>query len=366
MTKSPINFGPLIGFALLLSPVCQAQNETDASAAAAAYRAGYNLILDRDWSGALAKFGELVEQHGRSDWVDDAEFWRCYARDELGEAPDQVFACYENHLANYRRSEWNDDARRAMVRLARRLDREGRSGYKDRVREFGRSDDDNQMLRVLIALAEIGDERSLDIILERLDATTDEHLRARIADVLEDIESPRATAKLEQLIQSDPSEKVRRQALHALSHHKDAALPTLLAVYRDPQQNSRMRAEALDYLAELEPADLMTILREAARGADQQVALRAIDEISDREDRESLDILIELLGAVPDQRRRIAIVDEIEDYDIADAANALLEVAKSDPDPRVRRAATDALGDMESVAAREALIELLRTLNEDE
>ncbi|MEM9529814.1 MAG: HEAT repeat domain-containing protein [Pseudomonadota bacterium] len=358
---------PLLAACTLLAAALPAAAQTDTDGPAAkAYQQGYNLVLDRQWGAALETFTQLVEQHPGSDWADDAEFWRCYARDEMGESPAEVFSCYENHLASYRRSEWSDDAKRAMVRLARQLDSQGQQEYAQRVRRFGRSDDDDRMLKVLSELGDIGDERSLEVIIQQLDATEDEHLRTRITDVLEDIELPAATEKLRQLIANDPSVKVQRQALHALSHHEaDTVLPTLRSVLDDTSRDPELRSDALEYLVELEPAGLIDLLTEAIRGTDEQIAMTAIDELADREDRQALNVLIALLGEVPHQRRRLSIVDEMEDFEMPEAATALLNVARSDPDPRVRRAATDSLGDMETPAAREALIELLQGLRDN-
>ncbi|MEM6937992.1 MAG: HEAT repeat domain-containing protein [Pseudomonadota bacterium] len=344
-----------------------ARAQSNADGAAQAYQQGYNQVLDRNWSAALATFGALVEQYPGSDWADDAEFWRCYARDELGEAPSEVFGCYDNHLASYRRSEWSDDAKRAMVRLARQLDGQGQKEYSDRVRRFGRSDDDNRMLQVLAELGEIGDERSLEVIIQHLDATTDEQLRARITDVLEDIDLPAASEKLRNLVFNDPSIKVQRTALHALTHHESASVtPTLMSVLDDQGRDPELRSDALEYLVELEPAGLIDLLTEAIRGTDDRLAMTAIDELSDREDRQALNVLVALLGEVPHQRRRLSIVDEMEDFEMPEAATALLKVAQSDPDPRVRRAATESLGDMETPAAREALIELLQGMGTEQ
>lgn len=336
-----------------------AQDGTD-EAAARAYQAGYNQVLDRNWQGALSTFSDLVKNHPSSDWADDADFWRCYSNDQLKQAPAKVFSCYENHLATYRRSEWSDDAKRALVRLSRQL--EGQGDYANRVRRYGR-EDDNRMLQVLVALGEIGDERSLAVIIENLDATKDEHLRARIVDVLEDIELPAATAKLEDLVASDPSEKVQRQALHAISHHESVASPILMRVLKDTSAVPRLRADALEYLSELEAPGMMDLLSSLVGGDDNVLAMQAIDELSDREDRQSFNILRTMLNKVPHQERRLAIVYDLEDFEFAEVPGTLLEIAKNDPDPRVREAATDSLADMDTPDAREALIELLQSLN---
>lgn len=332
--------------------------------AAQAYRQGYNLILDEDWQGAIAAFDQLIESYPASDWVDDAAFWRCYARQQLGEPAAELFDCYERLLERYPRSEWQDDARRAMVRLAQALDREGRPEYRDKVREFGQGEDADRLLAILVALGEIGDERSVGVILERLESTEDERLRARIVETLEDVESELALAKLQELLRGDPSERVRLAALVTLADHDhfDSA-PLLRGIVKDPQQPVGMRLEALDELGDDEPPGLLHFLKEVAVGDNDTLAMEAIDEIGDIESEETVQVLVEIMGRSPDYRRRIEVLDALEDLEYDSAIAALLEVARKDPDPGMRREATESLGDMETEKARDALIELLQELD---
>ncbi len=334
---------------------------------AAAYRDGYNLILDEDWSGAIAAFEKLTQQHPHSEWTDDAAFWRCYGHQQNGASAVDSFACYETILDQHEGSEWNDDVRRALVRLARQLDQEGRSEYREKVSDFGRSADSDRTLSVLVALGDIGDERSLDVILERLDATSDEHLRARIVEILEDIESPRAVEKLKILIRTDPATRVRMVAIDALGNHEDADIPQLLMqLARDPSQPEPVRMEAIDALTDFTIPGLRAFLKELALGDSDAVAMEAIDEISDDDENSeaTVQLLLEILRETAHERRRAEVLESLADVGTQSAVDALLRVAKADPDPRIRRMATEALGDMDTVAAREALIGLLKELDD--
>ncbi len=330
---------------------------------AAAYRAGYNLILDEDWPGAIAAFDTLSQQHPNSEWADDAAFWRCYGHQQQGAPAVESFACYEKVLEQHEGSEWDDDVRRALVRLARQLDQEGRSEYRDKVRDFGVDADSDRTLAILVALGDIGDERSLDVILERLDATTDEHVRARIVEILEDIESPRAVEKLKVLIRTDPAMRVRMAAIDALGDHEDVDIaPLLMQLARDPNQPDPVRMEAIDELSDIEIPGLRAFLKELALGDSDAVAMEAIDELSDDDEHseETVQLLLEILGETAHARRRAEVLDSLADVGTQSAVDGLIRVAKTDPDPRIRRIATEALGDMETVAAREALIGLLK------
>lgn len=331
------------------------------------YREGYNLILNSQWPEAAQAFENLVRNHPDSGWVDDAAFWRCYAGGQMRDSAEDTFGCYEEHIRRYPRSEWNDDAKRAMVRLAKRLDRDGNASFGQRVREFGREDDDHEMLQVLVALGEIGDERSIDVIFQRLDTTEDEHLRARIVEVLDDVESPRVEQKLIEILNGDASEMVRVAAVESLARN-DAidAMATLRQVAENTSQPSQVRSEAIDQLSEYPGPDFVAWLSRLALDADPQVAEDALDEISDVGSQAALQALSDLISQVPNAELRRDIVRELEDFESEAAVEALLKIAQSDPDPRIRRAATDSLGDMELASAREALIQLLQSMNEEE
>lgn len=333
--------------------------------AAAHYRQGYNLVLDEDWQAAVAAFDDLLARHSASEWADDAAFWRCYALQRLGRPAAEVFDCYDKILARHPDSEWTDDVRRAMVRLARQLDREGRPEYRDKVRDFGAGEDADRLLAILVALGEIGDERSVDVIFQRLDSTADEHLRARIVEVLDDVASPRVAAKLEELARRDPSPRVRIAAIEVLGDHNAIdPLPLLREILADESQPQRVRREALDAIADRRPPDLIPLLEKLALGADNALALEAIDEIGDLEGEAVLTTLTALLARAPDLRRRLEIVDSIADLEGPGAVAALAETARRDPDPRVRRAAAEELGDINTPAAREALIQLLQEIDD--
>ena len=328
---------------------------------AQAYRRGYNLILDGSWQEALAAFDILAERYPASDWLDDAAFWRCYARQRLGQPSAEIFDCYQDLLDRYPKSEWQDDARRKLVRLAQILDREGRPEYREKVRGFGDDEDADRTLAILVALGEIGDDRSVEVILDRLDSASDERMRARIVEVLEDVESQLVIERLQSLFETDPSERVRLAALEALADHDhfDSA-PLLRKIVLDPSQPIQVRLEALDELGDDEPPGLLHLLKQIALGENDELALEAIDEIGEIDGEETVRVLKEILDQTPTFERRVEVLETIEDLDAAGAVAVLFEVARSDPDPRLRREATESLGDMETEAARDALIELLR------
>ncbi|MEM7350616.1 MAG: HEAT repeat domain-containing protein [Acidobacteriota bacterium] len=363
ISKRLFGLGSTLGLLCLAATSARADNGDPARV----YRQGYDLVLDEKWQEAIVVFDKLDERYPDSEWTDDAAFWRCYAGQQRGTGAAESFACYDDVLQHHPHSEWADDIQRSLVRLAGELDRDGRPEYQDKIQHYGRGEHADRTLAVLVALGDIGDERSLDVILERLDATQDEHLRARIVEILEDFDSPRALEKLQLLIRNDPAPRVRMAAIDALGDlQPQAAAPLLLQLVRDTSQPDPVRVEALEELADIGAPNFDDLLEELALGDNDALAHEAIDVIGDhREGREAtVTRLVEILGKTAHAGRRAEVLDTLEDIPTDSAVAALVQVAKTDPDPRMRRIATESLGDMQTEAAREALIQLLQELDD--
>ena len=136
-------------FLLLWPAIGLARDDADA------YRGGYQHVLDEDWPAATSAFRDLVAKYPESDWTDDATFWLCYAEEKSGKNAEASFGCYQGFTDDYPDSEWTDDAERNLVRLARRLAQQGKPEYRDRIRDLEEDVDDEKLLTVLMALAEI-------------------------------------------------------------------------------------------------------------------------------------------------------------------------------------------------------------------
>ncbi len=344
---------------LLLGLAASAAEDTDA-AAAQAYRQGYNMILDEDWQAAIAVFDDLIKRYGRSEWADDSEFWRCYAREQLGESAARLFDCYEALLARAPHSEWADDAQRTMVRLARKLAREGAPEYQERVRGFGRDEDGDGLLAVLVALGEIGDERSVAVIFERIEATEDEFLRARIVEVLDDIDTPQVVEKLVALMRRDPSLRVRLSALEALGDHPSADAGGLLReIAADSEQPLKLRVAALDELADHDAPGLVAFLRDLALSAGHgDLAEEAVDTLGELTSAEAFAALGQIYSQAGDPELREEALEAVADYENQAAIDFLHQAALAAPGSALGRRAVRLIGGMETAAAFATLREL--------
>jgi TolA-binding protein len=96
-------------FVLVLSPVLGAANMQEKDARA--YQLAYNLILEEKWEEATKALNEFVRSYSGSNYVDDARYWQCYAKEKLGKSLEDVFICYQDFIKAYSKSKWADDAR---------------------------------------------------------------------------------------------------------------------------------------------------------------------------------------------------------------------------------------------------------------
>ena len=66
-----------------------------------AYKKAYNNILDEKWSEAIQSFEKFTRSYPKSRWVDDAEYWQCYAREQKGESLEKTFDCYQDFIKRH-------------------------------------------------------------------------------------------------------------------------------------------------------------------------------------------------------------------------------------------------------------------------
>jgi HEAT repeat protein len=340
---------------LLLPTAAFARDDADA------YRGGYQHVLDEDWPGASTAFRDLVAKYPKSDWTDDATFWLCYAEEHSGKTAEASFECYQSFTAKYPKSEWTDDAERNLVRLAGGLAQQGKPEYRDRIRGLEQHPDDEKLLPVLMALAEIGDERSLDVIFERIERTPDEQLRAAIVRVLDEAEGPaadKALRKLADLVAKDPSLRVRVAALSTLSEYDDhpETERLLREVAMDAKQPLELRVVALDRLEDFESPDLVGFLEGLAVAADDpQLAGAAIHALGEIESDASTAALRKIFAGAKTKELRGMALHAIAESEDAAAVEFLGKVAREDADPEIARFAVSQLGDFETAEALTAL-----------
>lgn len=363
----------------------------------AAYRSAYELVLDEQWKEAVDVFTSFVNQYPESSWADDAGFWRCYARERAGLDPKATFECYLELQKRWPDSEWVDDAQRAAVALARGLARKGDDTYLDRVRGWQTDDDTESTLAVLAALADVGDQASVQAILDRLGQTEDPRLRAEMVSILYDVESDAALATIVNLARNDPSPEVRVVAVDVISDYSDPAHFNLLAEIARTDSNAEVREEAVMAIAYSEDRRGLGVLEEIARGQDPHAARAAVEALGESDFPEATAALERLLAepSLADMRLDIAwaiaesdgpralsvltglaqsqdtdlaeeAIEVIGDLDHRGAVSVLSEIADTANNRRLRIAAVEALSNGDSQEALNVQLRLLRTADDSQ
>ncbi len=360
-----------------------------------AYRNAYELVLDEQWKEAVEAFTGFVNQYPDSSWADDAGFWKCYARERAGMDAKTTFECYLELQKQWPNSEWVDDAQRAAVALAREISRKGDNSYLDRVRGFQTDDDSQSILAVLAALADVGDQASVQAILDRLSQTKDARLRAEMVSILDGVESDAALTTIVDLARNDPSPKVRAVAIEVIADHSAAKHFDLLADLARNDVSAEVREAAVMAIADSEDRRGLAVLEEIARGQDPHAARAAVEAIGESgfpgattalerllKDTNLSDLRLDIAQAIAenDSPRALSIlsgmaksddlevaedaIEAIGDLEIRGAVAALSEIADSASNRRLRIAAIEALSNGESQEALNAQLRLLRTADD--
>ena len=93
------------------------QASDSSSAAGQAFRAGRDLIGERKWAAAAAKFSDFIRTYPRDKNVDAALYWLAFCLKQQGKLveADQTL---ERLKKEYPRSNWRDDARALRIEIA--------------------------------------------------------------------------------------------------------------------------------------------------------------------------------------------------------------------------------------------------------
>jgi len=194
-------------------------------------------------------------------------------------------------------------------------------------------------------------------------APGDEELRQRAIFALGQTDSPLARETLRNVaLDSSLSAEIRGAAFMWLSESGEGVLDLLREVIAtDP--DIEMRKRALFGLSQVDDPEAVNYLLDLARNdADPEIRRTAIFFLAQRDDVVSVDLLIELFDQETDPEIRTAVLFSLGQAVDSDAAiTKLIDVAKNDPDIEMRQSAVMWLGQSEDPRARQALIDIIGT-----
>lgn len=317
----------------------------------AAYRKGYEYIMEERWAEARKTLEELRKLYPQSPYVEDAAYWSAYALAQTDRR--KALSAYALFLERFPRSRYAEDATAdfAALRAA-----EGQKARTDSVAMRL-----SEVSRVLI-IQEHG-IRSLEFAVRRM------HRALRFTtsggSVTLNEGFPEAAADL------DRETRTRLETLAAVGETRgdEEAFRALRELARDPRHPPQVRSVALRSLSRFSRFDPLPVLVDAARSDSawsvQETAILSIGQVPGEREK-AMESLAKLYGQLPrpDARRRLAVIDAAASLGTSRALTFLVQVARTSPDTVLQSTAIDniAAAGRDKHRSVELLIDLYRSL----
>ncbi len=301
-----------------------------------AYKEAYSLILDQKWKEARRVFEDFLEKYSQSRYVDDARFWICYAMEQAGLSPEEVFEAYHQFIQEFADSKWLDDARADLIRLGRELAAESKKAkakYGPIIEQLEEDYDIEVTIATLDRMRDVSDEKAIKAIIKVYDRTGKSELRKKIVYALRRIDDPAAVEKLSIIARDDPDESVRREAITALRRQGGEAAVRALIALATGQEDTETRRYAVSALGR------------AVSGGGSALTIRSVELEGD------LSYVYTTEDEEKDAGKKDALVHEV--------ISVLLGLAKNDPHIKIRTESVSALSRIGTPEAQEALINIL-------
>ena len=334
--------------------------------AAAAYQRAYELVLDEEWSRASTALDDFLRQHARSDWQDDAEFWKCFVQDKQGRADEEAFGCYQDFVENHDDSRYVDDARSYMVQLGQRLARSGKREYMTIIEGMQAEGDEELKLTALDALWQMGDERALDAVLDLYDASASERFRKKIIFALSQFNTPRAAEKLKDVALQDPNPTIRKEAIFWITQRGDTdEVLALLDEIARQETSEEVQEQIVFAYSRLGRAGVPHLIRMARSHPDAEIRKNAIFWLSQTGGPDVLDFFRELLNQTDDEEVQEGLVFAFAH--VGDEGRpVLMDLARGHRSPKVRKNAIFWLSQRSDAAVIDFFAELIDSSDDPE
>jgi HEAT repeat protein len=298
------------------------------------FREGRDLIENAQWARAAEKFRNFVVSFPKDRDIDAALYWLAYAYKQQGmfrEAGRQLGVL----LKNYPRSNWADEAEAMVVEIAPHL---AEGGEVQAAVIEGKKDDELKIV-ALQSLFEADEERAIRYVVEWL--------------------RPGSTA----------TRTMKEAGVSLLgSHGGQRAVPALLEIARNQQQDAELRLLAIHRLGDIGGDSVYDALASMyASERDTQVKLRILRSFADMHNSPRAGArLLEIAQSEPSPELRKTAIRWLSDALGANAYEPLSRMYQSETNRDIKRQILRTLADMGDARARQLLIEVARgTRGED-
>jgi HEAT repeat protein len=310
------------------------QNEKDP--VRRSYLEGRDMVSDRDWDKASARFNELLTKYPKDKIVDEILYWYGFSLKKQGKYEDS-WRALERLSSEFPRSRWVRDAKALQIEIAPIL---GKAAPEN-------ADADCELkVFALQSLASSNPERALAAIekmLKQPDSSCPEMQRGAVL-ILGQIGDARSRALALELVRTAQDTEVQKAAIWALGMSienadaiDDATFNALTSLATTASDEDVART-ALLALAQREDPRVCSFLTATATGtAAPEVRRMAILMLGERASCATVDALEKICAAAPDDDpRRMALIALAERND-AQSLDALVRVARSAQSTEIRR-----------------------------
>jgi HEAT repeat protein len=342
-------------------------------------REGRELVGERKWGAAKAKFDNLIRAYPRDKNLDAALYWLAFCLKQQGK-PREADQTLERLIREYPRSDWGDDARALRLELAKALGdldtvKKVLELHKKDVEEWRRRrerDDPDESLR-LIALQSLfqpDPECAMSVSISFLtqdskaSATIQEAALGLIARHGGDKAWPAllSAARNQSIVES-----VREQAIYWIAHqNREQAVEALIRLY-DEEKTAELKERLLYWLAHSDNERAGAKVVEVARGDDApELRERAIYWIAHRSGEQSFDSLNQLYSAEKRPEIKERILYWLAHSGDPRARAKVDEIARADASPGLRERAIYWIAHRSGPEAIEILASLYDQQKEEE
>ena len=343
MNTKPLLFATLL-IALSAPPaLCAADDNAAAqSKEETLYSEGTSAINDAHWAQAEQIFRNLASQHGSR--AEAALYWEAYAENKQGNASRALEICAELRHG-FPQGNWVKECSALEIEI---------HGKSDDPMPPQAEQDEELRLLALNSLMQQDEAHAIPIIQQILNSDKSDKLKERALFVLGQDQSPQAQALLGQVASGERNPALQRKAIQmlAVTRGKQAA-ETLANIYRQSTNAEVKKSILHTYLIIGTPDPLV----EAARHeSDPELVRTAVHTLG------AMGATSQLLSLYHDNSNPEVKAEVISGLIPAGpkGADALSSIAASEQDPELRRKAIRNLGIAGGMSAAPALVAIYR------
>ncbi len=321
------------------------QSANSSDAAQKLLREGRELVGERKWDAAKAKFDNLIRAYPRDKNLDAALYWLAFCWKQQGR-PREADQTLERLIKEYPRSEWGDDARALRIELAKDLgDLKAVEKVLEESRRRRERDDPDESLRLIAlqSLFQADPERAMGVAADILGQ--DSKASATIQEAALGLIARHGGEKSWPLLLDTARNQsiaggVREQAIYWIAHqNREQATDALIQLY-DGEKTAEIKERLLYWLAHLDNGRARAKIVDVARGDNRsELRERAIYWIAHRSGEQAFSALNELYGAEEDRAIKERILYWFAHSGDSRAPAKVDEIARADASPELRERA---------------------------